>query len=237
MLAVGNLSCSLHGIRSRHPSWTPSALAAPPSQRLDTTDAAATTTTSSFSSSCCGGSEPPMLGPAAAAASLVSPGELVPRPRLRSLCSGALRLTATEPDHAAGSAVRALGYLAWGLDPANNGGAGGRRGGGDSDGGLGETGRECANSVPLATSGRGGEAGAAAAAAVGAARGPVCQEDCTRGDDGEDEEDRGLQDKTVLALSTRLALEKESLSPGVGNGGVRGSGGDRRAEIAAAKCR
>eukprot|EP00903_Cladosiphon_okamuranus_P013629 g12693.t1 len=242
MLAVGNLSCSLHSIRSRHPRSTPPALDDPPptptSPRLDNSKSATNTPSpSSF-----GRSEPSVFGPAAP---VVSPGELVPRPRLRSLCSGALRLTATEPDHAAGSAVRALGYLAWGLDPANNSSRG--NAGGEDRGGLGEGGKRCANSVPL--SGRGGvEVGhangaAAPAAAVGAAkmagneRGR--QGEGTGGveDDAEGEEDRSLQDKTVLALSTRLALEKESPPRGGGGGGVWGSGGDRRAELAAAKCR
>lgn len=43
--------------------------------------------------------------------------ELISWPRLRSLCDVAIYLVATEPDHAAGSAARALGYLAWALDP------------------------------------------------------------------------------------------------------------------------
>lgn len=244
MLAVGNLSCSLHGIRSTHaPSTSPALDDLPPtptSPRLDTTNAT-TTTPSSF-----GRSEPPMLGPAAP---FVSPAELVPRPRLRSLCSGALRLTATEPDHAAGSAVRALGYLAWGLDPANNGSGSGS---GGEDRVLGEGGERCATSLPLSSpvslSGRGGEGGhaddaAAPPAAVGAANwaanGRVRQGEGTKevGDDAEDAEDMGLQDKTVLALSTRLALEKGSPPRGAGGGEPRGSGGNRRADLAAAKCR
>lgn len=48
--------------------------------------------------------------------------ELVKRSQLRSLCEGALRLTTNEPDHAAGSAARALGYLAWSLDVGATGG-------------------------------------------------------------------------------------------------------------------
>lgn len=233
MLAVGNLSCSLHDVRSRHPSSTTSApderSATTTSPRLDTAaDAAATTT----SSPRCRSSEPPMPGPAAPLVSSLPPRDLVPRPRLRSLCSGALRLAATEPDHAAGSAVRALGYLAWGLDPANNGGGSSRRrggGGGSGGDGLTERGKKrSANRVPSLllslSSGRGGEGGGG--------------EVCARGEEGdgsEDETDRGLQDETVVALSTRLALEKESLAPpGVGG---RGGGGDRRAEMAAAKCR
>eukprot|EP00752_Nemacystus_decipiens_P015738 g14050.t1 len=242
MLAVGNLSCSLHGIRSRQQSLSTSLHA------LD----------HSRPSASCGSSEP--LMPGQAAACRVTPEELVPRPRLRSLCNGALRLTATEPDHAAGSAVRALGYLAWGLDPANigsGGGGGGFRrgsGGGDEDCGSGGRGERYANGSVVSSSpgrGRGGgeavaddaqAAGAdtaAAEAAAAAARGRRCGEEGAREgrEDGRDAEDRDLQDKAVLTLSTRLAPEKESLSPGAGGGGARGGGGDRRAEIAAAKCR
>lgn len=36
--------------------------------------------------------------------------------RLRSMCGVAMRLATTEPDYAAGSAVRAVSYLAWCLD-------------------------------------------------------------------------------------------------------------------------
>lgn len=281
MLAVGNLSCSLHGLRSRqrrHPPATPSALLDDPrtstststfqqSPRVGTTsDATAdadadTTASSSPFSSPYGRAEPPVPGPVA---SLASPADLVPRPQLRSLCRGALRLTATEPDHAAGSAVRALGYLAWGLDPANissgdssgGGGGGGDRprggsGGGEKIDGLAGKGERCAENAPSEEEEedkeRGGgrteggadaasEAGAAVAAAAGVAKGRGLGGAGTR--EKEDEEDRGLQDKTVLALSTRLALEKESPRQGVGGGGARGGGGgDRRAEIAAAKCR
>lgn len=106
---------------------------------------------------------------------------------------------------------------------------------------MAERGEKRANGASL-SSGRGGAGSEAVAddgpktgtaAAVGVkGRRCSCEED-----DGEGGEDMSLQDKTVLALSTRLALEKESLPPGVGGGGARGSGGDRRAEIAAAKCR
>ncbi|CBJ28390.1 hypothetical protein Esi_0104_0093 [Ectocarpus siliculosus] len=171
-------------------------------------------------------------------------GDLIPRPRLRSLCDGALRLTATEPDHAAGSAVRALGYLAWGLDPDNFGGGG--DGWGGKDGVVKARERDNESAVPLlpvggdeddaVASGRTVEA--AAAAAVGR---PVQE----RGGEGfgesgeEDGGDRDLQDKAILALSTRLAPDKgdrELGNYGAGGGGGSG-GGDRRAEIAGAKCR
>lgn len=83
MLAVGNLSWSLHRMRSR-PSTE-----GHPCEPCNTMS----------------GDGPPL-------------GEdLISRPRLRSLCDAAMYLVSTEPDHAAGSAARALGYLAWTLDP------------------------------------------------------------------------------------------------------------------------
>lgn len=216
MLAVGNLSCSLHGIRSRPPRRA--APPAPTSPKID------------------GGpgslpGPPPPPPPAA-----VSAGDLVPRPRLRSLCDGALRLAATEPDHAAGSAVRALGYLAWGLDPEKNAAAAADAGGGDGGSGGGGSFRgdrlgDAGGKLPVRWPGS--EAGAGGAEGRGYVDGSCGGEEA-----GDDEDDRRLQDKAVLALSTRLAVDKESLPPRAGSSGVgRGGAGDRRVETAAAKCR
>ncbi|CAN0321606.1 unnamed protein product [Pylaiella littoralis] len=228
MLAVGNLACSLHSIRSRRsPPLPPPPPPPPPSIQ-----------------------QHPVLRRSLAAP--VCLGDLVTRPRLRALCNGALRLTATEPDHAAGSAVRALGYLAWGLDPEPNaGGSGGGGGGGGGDGDSGDS-----SSSRVSGGGSGGERQSGADiidAAPAAPAGGVPKERGRNVENGEKEaegeggEDRDLQNKTVLALAIRLAPETGTLalSGGGGTRGERGTGGrgagrssvgDRRAEIAAAKC-
>ncbi|CAN0473348.1 unnamed protein product, partial [Ectocarpus sp. 12 AP-2014] len=235
MLAVGNLSCSLHGIRSRRrslPPLTPSSVSSPITS--------------------CAQQPPPPPPPQGtrdcqvfpAAGTGAGTGDLLPRPRLRSLCDGALRLTATEPNHAAGSAVRALGYLAWGLDPDNFGG--GADGWGGKNGVVEARARD--NESAASSSPVGGDEddvvaiGPTVEAAAVAGRRPVQE----RGGDGfgesgeEDGGDRDLQDKAILALSTRLAPDKKG-EPELGNGGAWGGGGsgggDRRAEIAGAKCR
>ena len=118
MLAVGNLSWSLHRVRTQGTT----------AATIVRSDPCDRSTSSSISNGNSGSNvvvqdldynRPP--DPRA--------GELVSLPRLRSLCDAATRLVATEPDHAAGSAARALGYLAWALDPEGIGGGGvGRRG-------------------------------------------------------------------------------------------------------------
>ncbi|CAM9169386.1 unnamed protein product [Ectocarpus sp. 13 AM-2016] len=235
MLAVGNLSCSLHGIRSRRrslPPPTPSSLSSP-------------------ITSCTQQAPPPppqqgardcQVSPAAGTGA--STGDLLPRPRLRFLCDGALRLTATEPDHAAGSAVRALGYLAWGLDPDNFGG--GADGWGGKNGVVEARAKDNERAASLLPVGGDEDdvvaIGPTVEAAAVAGRRPVQE----RGGDGfgesgeEDGGDMDLQDKAILALSTRLAPDKKGdLELGYGGawGGGGSGGGDRRAEIAGAKCR
>ncbi|CAN0142935.1 unnamed protein product, partial [Scytosiphon promiscuus] len=241
VLAVGNLSCSLHGIRSRRPSRF--------SRQPSSGDRQHTVTPSRDEGDHGSGG----TNGTVATTGGVRGGGLVSRSRLRSLCSGALRLTATEPDHAAGSAVRALGYLAWGLDPDNAGDDGvccgalrrsgkslGGRNQGSSGGGGGELrsggGRDDLSGLAAATAsrreegreGRGrasetsGGGSAAAPDDATAAGGESANErgegshDANGGGDGDNwsEEDRDLQDRTVLALSARLAPDEGDLALG-----------------------
>lgn len=233
MLAVGNLSCSLHGIRSRRRSL-------PPPTRSSSSPPI--TSCAQLSQSRPEGTWDCQVSPTGTGAGT---GDLLPRPRLRCLCDGALRLTTKEPDHAAGSAVRALGYLAWGLDPdsfGDGGGWGGTGGERHSGGGAGNNGvveaRATDNESAVSLLPVGGDEDDAVAS------GPTVEAAAESGE--EDGGDRDLQDKAILALSKRLTPDNkgdlELGNDGAGGGGGAwgggGSGsGDRRAEIAAAKCR
>ncbi|CAN0144766.1 unnamed protein product, partial [Ectocarpus fasciculatus] len=255
MLAVGNLSCSLHGIRSRRRSLPP------PTPSLS----------SSPITSCAQQPPPPPEGtPYCHVCPVAGTGDLLPRPRLRSLCDGALWLTATEPDHAAGSAVRALGYLAWGLDPEKNGGGGGggwggsggeRHSSGGADGKDATRARDNESGLSFLPAGGGGGGGGGGdgdgdednavaigptAAAAAAGRRPVQERGGEVFDESSEEDggDKDLQDKAILAMSARLAPDKKG-GLGLGNDGAGGAwggggggsgGGDRRAEVAGAKC-
>lgn len=189
MLAVGNLSCSIHSIRSRKESACPLG----PIRYAET---GGTTTTSKASRR-----QTPSL----------SDENLVPPCRWHSLCEGAARLTTTEPDHAAGSAVRALGYLAWGLqvDYERDGSVcvGGRR-------------KNVGSPSP-----------------AGARRKTqthiVTREPCgvLREEHGDGEAAR-MQERAIRVLEGRLGVGRDDAASGRWT-----EGDDKKAELAAAKCR